>query len=1167
MLAENRASTVAVPAAPTAADTSASRRLHFFLLLCFTSSGASGLIYEVAWVRSLELIFGTTTFAVATVLAAFMGGLACGSYLMGRWATRLKSLHPLQLYGVLELLIAAAAILAPFGFQFLPSLSQWLWNQHHGSFLVFSLLRFAVCFLALLVPTLFMGATLPVLSGFVSQEIGRGASRIGRLYACNTLGAVLGCAAAGLLLFPALGRSATQWVAITLNVLAAAGSFALAASATATKPSPGPNPAPADTGLIEIDFSSLKNQAKSSAHATLLVTLYAASGFVAMLYEVVWCRVLVLTLGASTYAYTLMLTTFLLGLAGGAWLATRCLSRLRHPLLAAGLCQMLIALTSYASVFLVAELPFLYLSAYGALNPSPRGLLHIQFLLSMGLMLLPTLGLGAMFPLTIRGINASGSRATQRVGWAYALNTLGAISGSVAAGFWLVPVFGSQHTLLAGIFLNALLGLVAVWHSKQALPLSRRLALAALTAIFCVSLVQATPRWDPAVLSSGVFRYVGDYLGQTRAQFIERAQRIIGQVLLFQEGLSCTVTVSRTPDNLAMMVNGKPDATTPSGLTNPLDPDAPTGLFDMPTQTLLGQAPLLLAPHRDRVLVIGLGTGVTLGAVLTHPVEQAECVELEDAVVRGSQFFNAHNGQPLSDGRTQLIVNDARNHLLVTDRQYDVIISEPSNPWIPGAANLFTREFFQTSKARLKPGGLFCQWIQLYELQPEHFQTILRTFCAVFPNVHLFRVKHDAILVASPGSQTIDLDLLAQRMTPEVKANLARIQIHSPEDFLAYYWIGGAELRRAIAPGPFNTDDNQLIEFAAPLQMLATYSRDRASANPVKNLFDAKTTAAIGKVRLPPGTEPAQFWARMADSAWQLASPAQALLYARHSLSLGPNPRAAAVLANALASQGARDQARTVLGEATRQFPKTLELSRAAAQFYLAESDWTQARASAQAGLAEGPDDPQLRFCLGRALFHLKDYDASRALLEKIAPAPRDLAQYEELSFYRGAVLRAQGRHADALEFLRRFVARHPTHLDARLQLADSLSQLGQQPAAAAQWQRVAHLYAAAADRLRQDAHQTGQLDAISRALEHACALDPANAELALLCAQARAAQGNLDGAAQLLRDYLAWYPERPPLVGYLSELLAKQQKSTESAALAERYLTLTGKSWLPVGL
>ena len=1170
----------------------------------------SGLIYEVAWVRSLELIFGTTTFAVATVLAAFMGGLACGSYFMGRLAPRWRSWHPLRLYALLEVLIAASALLIPFLLHALVPVYQSIWSWSHASFFSFSLLRLALCALVLLLPTLLMGATLPVVSRFVSAApeprpedseptpaaTQLGPRHIGLLYTFNTLGAVLGCAAAGLVLFPAIGLARTQWIAVLLNLAAAAGSWQLARLTASPSVDPEVTANSTDTtgtsgapGAEQTQNGGGLEGGPARGVAWALVTAFAVSGFVAMLYEVAWSRVLVLVLGSSTYACTIMLTTFLLGLALGAGLITRWLKPgTVPPLVASGLCQLVIAATTYVSLVLVEQMPFYYLKAYEAFEPSPRGLLGVQFLLAMALMILPTLGLGAMFPITIQGLNPSGAKAARVVGWAYALNTVGAIAGSVLAGFLMIPQLGSQRTMLVGIAINGLLGL-ALWMSGTQGALRRyRLLLGSVLLLLGGGLFHGTPRWDPAVMSSGVFRYVRDYLGLSQQAFRERARKVTGEVLLFDEGLTCTVTVFRNPECLSLLVNGKPDASTPSGLSNPFDPNAPGLLLDLPTQILLGQLPLLLAPRRDRTLVIGLGSGLTVGSVLTHPVKQVDCVELEHAVVEGSRFFEEFNHRPLDDPRTRLVVNDARNHLLVTDQRYDVIISEPSNPWIPGAANLFTREFFEISRRKLSDDGVFCQWIQLYELQGEHFESILRTFTSVFPEAHLFRVNHDAMLIGSPRALGMAPTEWERRLTPRVREDLARIRVGSVEDLLARYWVGGAELKQGLEKAGLNTDDNMRIEFAAPLQILASSgasSGSTAAVSPaggtatghgtrpsIAQLYEGRTSGAISFVKPEalagePGGA-AGFWARVAESALREGMP-ETRIYSGHSLKLQPNARAAAAEGTALLLQGASVEARRRLEESARQFPESPELARALAQAYARLQEWPLARRQAERWTKAEPADPLAWFQLGRALFYLNEGEASLEAFRHIPSAGAGREELKDLPFYAGALQVQRGDYAGAATQFHAFLQREPAHVEARVQLAEALFRSGHPTVAAVHWQRVAQSNTRRAAQLQEQgaaAWVAGRQGEALSQLEEARRLDPANADTALMLARLQVLTGKPQAATRTLQRYLEAFPDRAPLLGYLSQLLKGQaqgqEQAKEAGVLAARYRALTGTTW-----
>jgi spermidine synthase len=1150
-------------------------------MLCLTVSGMSGLIYEVAWVRSLELVFGATSFAVATVLAAFMGGLALGSLWMGRAAQRLARFHPLRIYAVIECCIGAAGLLVPVTLQALVPLYQMTWTHFHASFTLFSLWRFVLCGSILLLPTALMGATLPIASrlaasGSDAPDAGAPAgssagtgTRVGLLYAANTFGAVIGCAAAGLALLPSIGLRRTEWLAVGLNLLAAAGAFLLAGGRRGL-------PAEQDGGR-RTPAAPAATEARPPRAATVLVALYAISGATAMVYEVAWSRLLVLVLGSSTYSYTIMLTTFLLGLASGAWIGAWIMKKRAHALLAAALCQVLVALSTYLGLYLVRELPYLYVVAHDRLQPSARGLLGVQLALAAGLMILPTLGLGAMFPITIGGLNPSGAGAPRVVGRAYAWNTLGAIAGSLAAGFWLVPRIGSRGALLAGIAASALLALWGLLEARPAPPPRLRALFACALLAFVANALVAAPVLPPEILSSGVFRYADRYQGVDRTGFLENARASHGEILFFKEGLTCTVTVFRTTTALSILVNGKPDASVPPGLAEPFGRLRTARPGDLPTQVLMAQVPMLLAPRADRVLVVGLGSGVSLGSTLSHPAREIDCVELEDAVVKGSRFFDAESGAPLDDPRVRLVVNDARNHLLVSDRPYDVIISEPSNPWVAGAASLFTRDFFALARSRLGPDGLFCQWVQLYELTAEDFRTILRSFAAVFPGVHVFRVASDAIVIGSNGRAPIRLESILARANPGVLADLGRIGIRTPEDLLAHYWIGGDELRARLGSGPFNTDDNMLIEFKAPLRMLSRRKAEQeAQARELAAMFAGDATGIVRQVRLPGEDRVRQslFWARLAAASVAQGYPDLAGLYAGRSLALERNPEAARAAGEALALAGRPDDARLWLEGAAHEFPRDSGLLRSLVALERSAQDWPAVRRHAQALTALAPADRQARYWLGEGLYRLGERRAALAALSALAPAGRTDAatppatpddEFPDLGFLLGSLLAAAGREAAAIPPLQSHLHAHPADREARAILAGALERAGRLAEARAERRRLEpDAGRLAASRLEQakTAWESVPPERLRALLAEARELDPDSDEIALLLARAHARLGDRRGAAALLEEFLDAHPDRPWAIGYLSQIDAENGGRERSRLLAERYVALTGRTW-----
>jgi spermidine synthase len=1171
----------------------ADRRDDRWLLACLLLSGMSGLVYEVAWVRSLELIFGATTFAIATVLASFMGGLAAGSAAAGAWEARLRRRHPLRLYAACEAGIAVTALLVPLAFRLLVPMTRGVWEVFHASFTLFSLLRFLLCAAVLLVPTALMGATLPILSRYVAapraDQPGARASeparRVGLLYAVNTAGAVAGCALAGLVLMPGLGLVGTQCAAVTLNLAAAAGALLVARR----------RPFVATAAPTEIPASAERAAAPTGYRPTLFILAYALSGGVAMLYEVAWSRSLVLVLGSSTYAYTTMLTTFLVGLTAGAWVGARVLRTSIDPLLAIGLCQLLTAVTTALGLFTAGELPYLYVRLAGALNPTARGFLGLQLLLAAAVMFPPTLGLGAMFPLTLGGLGLDSQRAQRLVSRAYAWNTLGAIAGSLLGGFWLLPLLGSRNVLLAGIAVNAAVAFAGVALARA--PELRRLPRAALLLLivaFVANLAVAAPAWRSDVMSSGVFRYADRYRGLDRAEFRRRVRESHGDILFFEEGLTCTISVFRTTRSLTLLNNGKPDASVPPGLLPGAGPAGPEPLGDLPTQVLVGQLPLLLADRIEDVMVIGLGSGVTLGSVLTHPVKHVDALELEAAVVHGSRFFDRHSGAPLEDPRVSLVVNDARNDLLVRDRQYDVILSEPSNPWIPGAASLFTRDFFRIARSRLRPEGVLCQWLQLYEMWPEDFQAILRSFQEVFPAVQIWRVGSDAILLGGPRDLPLRVGPIFARASERVRADLGRIGIHGPEDLLAHFWIGGDELRAAVPPGPLNTDDNMRIEFAAPLRMLARdpdrLDRQRSELG---GMFRGKTTGALPLLRFPepPAGVEAPQTAEAAREARFLAGLARASAtrgffdaartYAAAAWERARTPETATARAVVLADAGRAEEAAAARADAERGWPRDSGVRRMLLEAAVAEGDPAAIRAHAEVILALERDDAPARYELAKVLSEGGDERGALRTLEPLAarlaggPANKGVAPDggadhppDGTARLLGILLAGAGRSAEAEPLLRAHLAAHPGDAPALAALARVVRDRGNDAEAIALERRLAPdapEQAAARFDAGQRAFEAGGLDEARAALEAALQYAPDHEGAALLLARTVRRAGDRRQAAALLEAWVATHPDRPLAVGLLSQLLTEAGRSETASATAARYRALTGEDWAAV--
>ena len=789
------------------------------LLPLFFTSGAVGLVYQVVWLRQLILVFGATAFASSAVLSTFMGGLALGSWWAGRRADRWTD-PPLRTYGKLELSIAVYAIVIPWLMACATPLLQLAWRfgaDRH--FVVFGVVKFLTIAALILPATTLMGATLPVLSRAAARQGESLGGGVGALYAANTFGAVVGTATAAFVLLPQLGTRRTILINVALNAAVGAVAWWLGSKEQDT---------PAPTPAIEA--------APAPARSRSLPWIFAASGFAAMVLEVAWTRGLALVLGSSVYAYAAMLTAFLLGLALGATAAARAIARrpgadhgrtFSIVLLGAGVC-------SLATAHALLAMPRLFAETYFRLDPSPDGWFLVQLGVSLVIMFPTTFALGWVFPLVLelagarRGVAAS-------VGRVYAANTGGTILGAAAGGFLLLPHWGVNATLVAVAAGQALL---AAWVA-YGVGVRRRTAMAGLCVASAIALVVLRPSWDVLLMNSGVYVSIQDIDRKAGWRgYLERVRKD-NQLVYARDGLTSSVLVGFQPlsDNLYLAVNGKTDASSRE---------------DLETQIVLGHLPLLAHPDPQRVLMIGLASGISAGAVACHPVAALKVVEVEAAMIPAARLFKDHNGDVLSDPRVTVSINDARNELQFNDATYDVIISEPSNPWMTVASNLFTEDFFRVAKGRLREGGVFAQWIQTYGLGPREVRSILAAFHAVFPEVAVFETLGGVDLVVLGSSQPVRLDLerMGERMSElRVRMDLARVRLRRPIEVVGLFQTGGRLLEGAIDGAEPNTDDNGIVEFAAPKSLYL----DTQDANTAVLLTGQKDPAeAVGEV-LPGG--------------------------------------------------------------------------------------------------------------------------------------------------------------------------------------------------------------------------------------------------------------------------------------------------------------------------
>ncbi len=764
--------------------------------ILFFLSGTTALVYELVWVRELIFVFGGTTYAITTVLVAFMAGLGLGSVLAGRMCHRLD--RPARVFGYLEIGIGVYAVLVPTLLGLAEPAYRAVYPVVQNQPLLLALIRFCLSAPIMLLPATMMGATLPVMVRYVTLGGGIPGRSVGSLYGINTLGAVMGVILAGFFMLPTLGLKVTTWLAASVDV--SVGILAIAIL--------GRERVVAVVKKVQAAASGARSPVaqttlSSAARWTILVG-YAASGFAAMVYQLTWTRALIMALGSSTYSFTCILAAFILGLALGSLAIAWFVDRYRNPIIAFGVLELLIGVVAVLIVPINMQIPYWAEALVENYKANYNLLLAWQFLLIIAITFIPTFLMGAIFPLVIRALAGENDDAGAVTGRAYGVNTIGTILGSFLGGFVLIrsDVLGVQNAIIFASVLNGLVGAALLMAgSRRSVPLVRRLAapLAALVLIPVIGL--GAGRWDPLLLSSGVFLARGKV-----ADFIKNRE-----LLFHADGVDLTVTVDRRPTGMwgetrSMRVNGKPDAS--------------TTLMDMTNFMLLGHLPALLGPEGKTACVIGLGSGLTVNSLACDPAyDTIDCIEISEEVIDAAAYFNDYTNDVLvSDPRVQMIRADGRNHLLLTDEVYDLIISQPSNPWLAGVSNLFTDEFFGLCHDRLADDGLLAVWLQGYTMSPRDFDMVVRTLFARFEHVSIWQLwVDDYLLLASRKPLQIDMAEFERRFSvPAVRRDLYRIGLWQPAQLLGRYVASDAPLSEAVRAAPVHTDDNALLEFSAP---------------------------------------------------------------------------------------------------------------------------------------------------------------------------------------------------------------------------------------------------------------------------------------------------------------------------------------------------------------
>ena len=710
-----------------------------------------------------------------------MGGLALGSFVGGKIIDR--DFNPLAVYAILEAGIGIYCLLIPLFIELAFPLFQWIYMNLGDSYTQTSLVRFLVCGVLLIIPATFMGATLPVLSKLVSRDENFIGKDVGKLYSINTFGAVLGALASAFVFMRFLGVQATISVAASANICIALIIYFI------FKP-------PLKERLSYLAPSSKEENASLQKRDLFILLSFAVSGLAALVYQVAWTRILSLLLGSSVYAFSLILAVFIFGLALGTATTSNLLDRIRYLVRSFGITQIIIGFSSLFIVPLFGRIPFVNRWVYENLGQQFQLMQGANFITILGLLFIPTFFMGAQFPIVIKILATKLETVGQNVGRAYAFNTVGAIIGSFLAGFVLIPMLGIQATIFSMVFLNVLLGITLLAIGSQ-LSLNWKIYGLPGVFIFCVFISNWIAPWDKSVISSGSFMpyRIGD---------LKEAELKKNKILFFKEGMHTTVTTELSPSgNIFLRVNGKTDASL---------------ALDMRTQLLSGYLPMLFHENPKSALVIGQGSGITLGAVEQFPVDKINLVEISPAVIEGSRFFDPFNHDALNDERLSILLEDGRNHIALSKKSYDVIVSEPSNPWISGVGALFTVDFFDLLKKRLNPGGVACIWVHT-NMSPDSFKSIIRSFTEKFPFVTMWEsiAGDDYLLIGSEQEYRLSFEKTQKYLAKEITGkDLAHIGIRNVPDLMSLMIMSRPKLVEFSKNTILHTDDNSFLEFNAP---------------------------------------------------------------------------------------------------------------------------------------------------------------------------------------------------------------------------------------------------------------------------------------------------------------------------------------------------------------
>ena len=757
--------------------------------LIFILSGASGLIYQVIWMRQLTLIFGSTVFATSTVLTAFMGGLALGSYYFGRKIDE-STQSPLRLYALLEAGIGAFCLVWPLILTALGAIYVLIHRNVTSEFYTLSLIRFVLTFGVLLIPSTLMGGTLPVLTRFFVRRLEQLGTNIGMLYALNTFGAVVGTVAAGFFLIEALGIRWTLGIGIAINFGVAAVGLVLAQKAAVTE---------SDVHSEETQQTEPEDVSNLSEKHLVLWAI-GISGFCALAYEVLWTRIMVFFLGSTTYAFATMLAAFLFGIALGSMVFSRWVDRIKQPIAIFGIIQVGIGLFALIMMPAFEEL-------YGmsrAFQSTFGGSRFWAFFSCFLVMCLPTFLMGASFPLVTKIYTGNARQLGRSIGNIYAINTIGSILGAFCAGFILIPLLGIRPSIVLTVALNTGIGCLLVLRGEQRTETGRSLlqgigiGMPVLNAGLALILLLTVNQ--PVFLKSAIFK----------------TQRPGDTLVDYNEEVDATVTTLKDDEGVYRLYVDTNQA-------------ADASRWDSPSHRVIAHLPLLLHPRPKQALVVGFGMGLTSHSITQHGV-RVDAVELSSGVISAAQKYFTHvNENVFENPLFNYRLNDGRNHILMTKTKYDMISTGIIHPLVSaGSSNIYTEDFYRLCRRILNEDGIMCQWVPLHRLPEAHYKMIVRTFIEVFPQTTLwYKYTPDfVILIGTLEPLRVDYkNFTARAQIASIRDGLAADDLDGMS-LLDSFMMGPEAVREYVGTGPIHTDNRPRLEFFRGADLVGTTTQN-----------------------------------------------------------------------------------------------------------------------------------------------------------------------------------------------------------------------------------------------------------------------------------------------------------------------------------------------------